>query len=1204
MIDLQRAELEDRAARATALDTGRSMLVQAPAGSGKTELLATRFLKLLAEVEDPGEILALTFTRYATAEMRHRVLAMLEQAERLERTGTLAPEEDRRSLRLAQAALANANRRGWRLLEQPQRLNIQSIDALCLRLAHQSPLSAGVGGALPPTTVAAPLYRLAARRTLDRLGGQDDGLNAALRALLLLRDSNLASCERLLAGMLATRDQWTRVFPLGGDVDWDLAKKRLEEPLVREIQRVLVGARAVLDAHPELARELFALAGYACGNLAPDHEIQALAGLAAPPPPTPEFLDRWRCLCGFLMTSKHEPRKAVNVNDGFPPAGKLHKRRMRELIGRLDAIGFFHWLREVPALPPPGYTDAQWTSLRHIFVALRQAVAELDGVFAEQGSVDIMEVSIAALRALQDDRSAGASLQTVRHLLVDEFQDTSRRQHELLAALLRDWPAAPEKEKPRTLFLVGDPMQSIYMFRQADVELFELARLRGFAAADGRLGLEPLRLSMNFRSNAGVVKPLNSIFELVFPHQAREGAAAVDFLPGVPGDPSEPPGAFEIHAELRAAPAKRSSDEAAPVPRADAESAQTAAMLKVLRRHLPEIEATQARGGEFTVAVLARAKSHLVPIAAALREEGIAFRAVELETLAARQEILDLRALARALLHPLDRVAWLAVFRAPWCGLELRDLHRLCGTDAEARGLEHRAVLAQVEERLPLCQDQPRERAARVVSILRAALAGRYSQPSFSAWIERAWNSLGGSACVDAAGSENARAYFRMLDRVSLDGVDAAGEAMEEQLGRLFASPDPAVGDRCGIQLMTMHKAKGLGFNVVLLPGLHRRTKNHPPDLIRYLERETPSGPELLAAPIDSAGDDASPLNAWVRRQREHREAEERKRLLYVACTRARQELHLFATATVTKSGLNGPSGSLLQTAWPALKGNFEQEHAARSAPAALVEFPAPPQGLPPESPLGGVLGAVAAATGGSSLRRLPSDWSPQPAAPNIAWCRQGTAGAPAVVPSAADSKTERGRPQASRSSRILGTTVHALFERAAGLLARGRSASELLGMLKGFRLQANGFARNQGLSPQDAAELAGSAVQALERALADPVGLWILGPREGAQAEWSWTGVIDGAPRTLRVDRSFLAGPAPLVEDPSGEPSCLWILDYKTATLGRAGIEEFLKAERRTYAAQLESYAEMLRLALGRDTRMRLGLYYPLLPKLLWWEV
>ena len=203
-------DLADRQAREDALDISCSILVQAPAGSGKTELLAMRFLKLLAVVEEPEQVLGITFTKAATAEIRRRIVGKLEKAREFLETGAAPDDEDAASLEIATAAYTNSNERGWRLLEQPHRLDIQTIDSLSLRIAHQMPLSGRPGGIIQPTEAATPLYRRAARKTLDRLGGDDGELNAALRGLLLLRDSNLAGCEDMLAKMLATRDQWSR----------------------------------------------------------------------------------------------------------------------------------------------------------------------------------------------------------------------------------------------------------------------------------------------------------------------------------------------------------------------------------------------------------------------------------------------------------------------------------------------------------------------------------------------------------------------------------------------------------------------------------------------------------------------------------------------------------------------------------------------------------------------------------------------------------------------------------------------------------------------------------------------------------------------------------------------------------------------------------------------------------------------------------
>src|SRR5271170_4196989 len=173
MVEVSLPELADRKAREDALDTTSSILVRAPAGSGKTELLATRFLKLLAEVEEPEQVLGITFGKAATAEVLHRILGKLDKARRFLESGVAPEGEDASSLETSIAAYRNATLRAWRLLEQPQRLNIQTIDSLCLRIAHQMPLSAKAGGMLQPTEDAPPLYQQAARKTLDRLGGED-----------------------------------------------------------------------------------------------------------------------------------------------------------------------------------------------------------------------------------------------------------------------------------------------------------------------------------------------------------------------------------------------------------------------------------------------------------------------------------------------------------------------------------------------------------------------------------------------------------------------------------------------------------------------------------------------------------------------------------------------------------------------------------------------------------------------------------------------------------------------------------------------------------------------------------------------------------------------------------------------------------------------------------------------------------------------
>ncbi len=278
----------DQQAREQALDITSSYIVQAPAGSGKTELLTQRFLKLLTAVDEPEQVLAITFTKAATAEMRKRVLDWLEQAQRAgpER------EDEATSLRLSREVLRHSQQREWHLLEQPQRLNIQTIDSLCLAIAHRTPLLSRLGGTLRPTEIAEPMYALAARRTLQRLGGDRPQLNAAIEALLRVRDNNLRDCEALIAEMLAQRDQWQFAFPLNRETeDWDEVRARLERPFRQEIRRVLEKAHELFAREPQAVSELLELADHACNGPDLKNDIRLLAGLKQLPQPAEEFLD-------------------------------------------------------------------------------------------------------------------------------------------------------------------------------------------------------------------------------------------------------------------------------------------------------------------------------------------------------------------------------------------------------------------------------------------------------------------------------------------------------------------------------------------------------------------------------------------------------------------------------------------------------------------------------------------------------------------------------------------------------------------------------------------------------------------------------------------------------------------------------------------------------------------------------------------------
>ncbi|HEV7800538.1 MAG TPA: UvrD-helicase domain-containing protein, partial [Burkholderiales bacterium] len=552
-------EVADAGARARALDPGRSFIVQAPAGSGKTELLVQRYLRLLETVDCPEEILAITFTRKAAAEMKRRVLEHLPSI--------LAPD--------AVADIA-------------PRLRVQTIDALCASFTRQMPVLAHFGAQPEIVDDARELYRDAARRALAL-----EPANRQAERLLAHLDNNQEAVLGLLAAMLARRDQWLRKTGRAP------TRAELEAAFSAERERLVAHA---CKLHPE-----------ACEDFA-----------------------------NSLLTQKGTWRKRNAVAQALEGNEAL----------RLALVALL-------ALPPAEYSDAQWQTLSAMLELLPRAVAHLNVVFGERGQADFTEIAQGAVRALgtaDEPTDLLLSLDVrIKHILVDEFQDTSTSQWELLERLTAGW----QHDDGRTVFAVGDPMQSIYRFREAEVALFLEARHSGL----GGVQLEPLVLTTNFRSQAGIVDWVNATFARILPAAEDRISGAVPYSASVAHRPLKEGAAVQWHLfESRADEASRVVDVA---------------------------RAARAADAHGKIAILVRNRSHLDHIVPALKEAGLRFRAVEIERLGEKQVVQDLYALTRALVHLADRAAWLAVLRAPWCGLAPVQLAKLFET---ARGTIHEAM--------------------------------------------------------------------------------------------------------------------------------------------------------------------------------------------------------------------------------------------------------------------------------------------------------------------------------------------------------------------------------------------------------------------------------------------------------------------------------------------------------------------------------
>ena len=281
----------DSAERERALDTSRSFIVRAPAGSGKTRLLIQRYLALLARVAEPEEIVAITFTRKAAAEMRQRVMDAFMSTQD-------ADGADDVTQRLAAVVLARDAERGWQILSQPSRLRMQTIDSLNASITRQMPLLARFGAQPESVDDASTLYREAAQELLGRVNDGDE-VAADVATLLTHLDNNTAVTESLLADVLRSRDHWLR----------NLRQMHERETLEATLARVRALSVVRIDAaFPQrLKTETLALARIADQNMSEDRmDIgpSVFDDMAAFPSAEASALPAWLAVAGLLLTKE------------------------------------------------------------------------------------------------------------------------------------------------------------------------------------------------------------------------------------------------------------------------------------------------------------------------------------------------------------------------------------------------------------------------------------------------------------------------------------------------------------------------------------------------------------------------------------------------------------------------------------------------------------------------------------------------------------------------------------------------------------------------------------------------------------------------------------------------------------------------------------------------------------------------------------
>jgi ATP-dependent exoDNAse (exonuclease V) beta subunit len=1103
------ANVSDHLLRENALDPTQSFIVQAPAGSGKTELLTQRLLVLLATTQqDPEEIVAITFTRKAASEMRSRVYEALLKAQQ----PAPAASHELKTWQLANNVLAKDKQHHWQLLQNPNRLRIFTIDALCAKIAKSAPVLSRFGTIPAITADSEELYREAASKLLESLN-ENSPWQSHLTNLLLHLDNNFKVVQDLFVGMLHRRDQWLPY--LMSHKNNEQSRESLEQGLRNIILESL--AQAANSFPQEYLEELKLLSNFAANNLAatdPDSIICVLHGLTSFSSNTCSDRKVWLALQEFFLTQAGEWRKTVNKNNGFPVAienknssdaqyYKQMKERMIKFLGALNDKELFRLaLQQIAILPPEQYSENQWQVLAALTELLPVLVAYLHTIFQERNVIDFIAVARGALDALgEEDNPTDLALNLdyrIRHLLVDEFQDTSVSQFNLLQRLTAGW----ENSDGRTLFLVGDPMQSIYRFREAEVGLFLQVKHQGM----GAIKLQPITLEVNFRSQAGIVKWFNNTFATIFPAYENKELGAIPYSSSVAFSD------IDHHQHVVVSPLCNATQQ------------QEAEHIVKL------IQQEQALAPHISIAVLVRSRSHLQQIVPTLKRAQINFQAIEIERLIYSPVVSDLFALTKALCHLADRIAWLAVLRAPWCGLTLSDLYAVANYNV------HGTIWANLQNytKIENLSHDGQHRLSRIVPILAQALNHKL-RTNFRSWLAQTWYRIGGPACLSEEFEiNNSNAYFDLLDELQSLGEININLLQE----KLYNSYIHSSSSQANVHVLTIHKAKGLEYDLVIMPSLESKPAIDDQQLLLWWERINISGhKDLILAPIKSLEQRYDYIYRYLKTQETAKTKYEIVRLLYVAATRARQKLYLIGNVIKSQDSekVRTPiSTSFLGILWPVLEKYFQQP----------VYFDEP---------------VILSENDTILLERLTSDWQPplkftttvdlpKPNFYHFEW-----------------------QPQFKRQ---IGIIIHQYLQKL--------SAVDFKNLKPNRSLWSRQLAELGVVTP-----FLEPCIDQVEKAITnihhDQTAKWILDPtHEYTESEYPiCVALADGIFNGI-IDRTFI-----------DQHGTRWIIDYKTSENCEGELTEFYTSSQQCYAEQLEKYAQYFRMI--EDRPIKLGLYFPM---------
>ena len=849
-------------AQVRAADPLRSTWLTANAGSGKTRVLTDRVARLLLKGTAPERILCLTYTKAAASEMQNRLLKRLGE-------WAMLPESDLRTelARLGEDAapdLPAARRLFARAIEAPGGLKVQTIHSFCAGVLRRFPIEAGVPhGFTELDDRSAALIRA---EIIEEMAHED---HPALQDLLALHSGE--NLDAFLSGLRGFE------APAERDALWAACGLAPAEDMAALLARIFAdGALVIAALIPHLlksgANDQKAAAKLAMG----DWTRPGAAELAI--------------LESVLLNGPTAKEPFAPKYDSFPTKAL----RAGPCAGLIDDLAIL--MERVCAARPAriALAHAQKTLALHRFG--HAFLSRYRAQKSARGHLDFDDLIERTARLLSENSMAQWVLFRldggIDHILVDEAQDTSPAQWQVIQRLTDEFTAGQgARDHNRSLFVVGDPKQSIYSFQGADIAVFE-ARRAGFAAAFDAVQqpMQMLELRHSFRSSPAILSLVDQVFAgaaargLGDPPQHRAFRDAmpgrVDLWPAIPKPDRPEPGDWTDPVDK---PAENS--ETTRLARNLAEAVRDMLGQPILdgKSGIPR----RIRAGD--VLVLVQRRSDLFQeIIAALKAAGLPVAGADRLKLGGEIAVQDIRAALSVLATPEDDLSLAAILRSPLFGLSEEQLYRLARGRKRGEYLWRRLRDSDHREPVEVLSDLMGQtgfmRPYDLIQRLLIRHGGRH----------RLLARLGPEAQdgIDELLSQALR--YESAETPSLTGFLVWLEGDEVEVRRQAGSSGEGEGL---IRVMTVHGSKGLESPIVIMPDAAKR---RPP-------REAPvlAGPQGMALWRGRKGERPDPVEELAEDQT-RRQLEERKRLLYVGLTRAESWLIVAAAGETDPESWHG----------------------------------------------------------------------------------------------------------------------------------------------------------------------------------------------------------------------------------------------------------------------------------------------------------